>query len=112
MKLSDLEPSFLTVIEPGKVHQMTSDLVDLTHGRAQGIRFLCPKCFEENGGAVGTHGVQCWFRDADVPEIEEPKPRWGMSGSSFADLTLSPSILLTSGCGWHGFVTAGAIVTC
>lgn len=35
---------------------------------AQGVRFLCPKCFAANGGKVGTHRVVCWSRSRGVPD--------------------------------------------
>lgn len=86
---------------------------------AQGITFLCPKCFAANGGSVGTHGVICWSRSRGVPEDAKPGPgRWRLDGTGFHDLTLNGdqaggggarSVLLTSGCQWHGFVTAGEV---
>ncbi len=81
---------------------------------AQGIIFLCPKCFAANGGPVGTHGVLCWFKDRGVPDEAVPGPaRWIATGVGYADLTLAPSILLTgAGCAWHGFVTNGEVTSC
>ena len=83
-----------------------------TMEEAEGVRFLCPLCFHRNGGAVGTHAVICW--GPTVPAAIEPGPgRWTLAGTSIADLTLngalgkSRSVLLTSGCGWHGYVTNG-----
>lgn len=78
---------------------------------ADGVWFLCPKCFSANGGEVGTHMVGCWFV-GKVPDWVEPNPgRWNPSGTGLADLTFVPpgaiSVLLTSGCGWHGFVKDG-----
>src|ERR1700743_1835317 len=83
-----------------------------TLAEADGIFFLCPKCFAENKGNIGTHGVICWFV-GKVPEHAEPKPgRWNPSGSGYDDLTfVAPgafSVLLTSGCNWHGFVKQGS----
>lgn len=104
MHLADLEPSFLTVVEPGKRYQHHDDMA-----AAQGVCFLCPACFRANGGAEGTHAVFVWFRDRGVPEDEVPVPRWEVTGTGYADLTLSPSIHITRGCGWHGFVRGGAI---
>lgn len=95
----------MRIEKPGKLYQQVDDLE-----AAQGIRFLCPACFEANGGPVGTHVVLCWFRDKGVPTEEVPKPgRWAVSGTCFDDLSLSPSVLITSGCRWHGFVRNGAI---
>ena len=80
---------------------------------ADGVMFLCPKCFAENGGPVGTHRVICWFVGKVSDEID-PKPgRWTPRGTSLVDLTFVPStgrshsVLLTGGCKWHGFVTNG-----
>lgn len=79
-----------------------------------GLMFLCPKCFVENGGPVGTHSVICWFVGR-VPDEVDPKPgRWTPQGTSMSDLTFVPSagrtqsVLLTGGCGWHGFVVDGS----
>lgn len=84
---------------------------------AHGVKFLCPKCFANNGGPVGTHSVICWSRSAGAPEDMEPKPgRWKMDGTGLRDLTLNGdqpggggarSVLLLGGCGWHGFINAG-----
>lgn len=85
---------------------------------AQGISFLCPKCFAENKGPRGTHSVICWSRSRGVPEDATPGPgRWKLDGTSFDDLTLNAdppstarSVQLTGGCGWHGFITNGEAI--
>ena len=78
---------------------------------ADGVEFLCPKCFKTNGGRIGTHAVICW-RPRVPPEVD-PKPgRWEFQGTSLDDLTLvagSSSVLLHGGCGAHFFVRGGAI---
>ena len=81
---------------------------------ADGVEFLCPKCFKINGGRVGTHAVICWR--PRVPADVDPKPgRWEFLGTNLDDLTLvagSSSILLPAGedgCGAHFFVRSGAI---
>jgi len=105
VKLIDLEPQFLAV-EDEKV----SRHVD-TFAEADGIMFVCPKCFTEKGERAGVHSVICWFtnRPRVLPE-RNPKPgRWPASGTGYADLTLTSSVLLTSGCGWHGYVTNGEV---
>ncbi len=77
-----------------------------TFDDAQGVFFLCPKCYAANGGSVGTHAVICWSPKA--PATIPPGPaRWTMTGTGLDDLSLSPSVQLTSGCMWHGFVTDG-----
>jgi hypothetical protein len=81
---------------------------------ADGIMFLCPKCYAANGSSRGTHRVLCWFR-GKVPDTLDPKPgRWTPSGTGLSDLTFIPgappmavSVLLTSGCGWHGHIVNG-----
>lgn len=101
MKLIDLEPELLVIEEPGKLYSKTTDLA-----LADGIHFLCPKGCD--------HYVGVWFRDRKATPTEEPGPaRWAVSGSSLADLTLSPSINLTGpGCGWHGWIRNGEVTSC
>jgi hypothetical protein len=141
MKLTELEPRFLryeqrldtwTVVdrqpdrEKGETcesvphHQVTGmrtfwPIVD-TLAAAQGVEFLCPKCFAANGGAVGTHAVICWSRSRGIPDAASPGPgRWRLTGTGFGDLSLmeepgqSRSVLLLGGCAWHGFVTNGDV---
>lgn len=111
MRLTDLEPEFYKIIEPGKLWGRVDTLAE-----AQGIQFLCPKCFAENGGPVGTHVVACWFTNRGVSADEHPKPgRWNVSGTGFHDLSFTPpgahSIQITGGCNWHGFLENGEIRT-
>jgi hypothetical protein len=83
---------------------------------ADGIRFLCPKCFTFNGGPVGTHSVICWFVGR-VPDNLSPQPgRWTPAGTGIDDLTFVPgtpprqvSVQLEGGCGMHGVVIGGTI---
>jgi hypothetical protein len=135
VKLSDLEPQFIryvlnkdvpveVAVDPANYPEGGTKMVSrdqVCHARtdkideAQGIRFLCPKCFEANGGPVGTHVVICWSRSRGVPDSAEPGPgRWTLDGTGLADLTLngdgsSRSVLLLGGCGWHGFITNGEV---
>jgi len=106
MRLLDLEPQFLAVEEPGRTYRHVDTIEE-----ADGVQFLCPKCFKANGGAVGTHSVQCW--SPKVSPTETPGPgRWNLLGTGLHDLTLqagSSSVLLTSGCRWHGFVRNGEV---
>lgn len=100
----------MRIIEPGKLYRHDVDALS----DAQGVLFLCPKCFVANGGPVGTHSVLCWFLGRGVLDTEEPKPgRWNALGTGLSDLTLqagSSSILLTGeGCKWHGFIRGGEV---
>ena len=82
---------------------------------AQGVEFLCPKCFQENKGPVGTHYCMVTFQGRGVPDEQgshtaEGRPvRWVVTGTSLEDLTMTPSILLVGGCNWHGFITNGNV---
>lgn len=115
MRLSlsgDLHAKFIKVVEPGRSRREVETIAE-----AQGVQFLCPKCFATNGGARGTHSVVCWSRSRGVAEEESPGPgRWTLEGTGLEDLTLNGdqaggggarSALLTAGCGWHGFINAG-----
>lgn len=105
MRLRELQARFL------KLEDAHSYLMVERLGEADGVIFLCPKCYTANGGSAGTHSVICWFAGR-VPDDLGPKPgRWNPSGTGLDDLTFVPpgavSVLLTSGCGWHGFVKDG-----
>lgn len=106
MRLLDLDPEFLTVDIETKIMTIVDNIE-----KAQGVNFLCPKCFVDNEGEVGTHRVICW--NSSVPQEVYPVPgRWEMEGSGFNDLTLkagSSSVLLTGGCAAHFFITNGDI---
>jgi hypothetical protein len=108
MKLRDLNAQLIWKLSDRGSYW--TDCSDIT--QAQGIVFLCPKCFIANSGPIGTHSVICWFKNRGVPDGMHPKPgRWNPSGTGLDDLTFVPpgavSVLLTGGCGWHGFVTKG-----
>lgn len=122
MKLSDLNATFLGDVQTdGSCKQQ--DGID----GAQGVMFQCPKCaagkqVEEIDGrrcVPGVHHIICWFRNPrnaqPVPDWLDPKPgRWYFKGNSLEDLTFTGpgmcSVLLTSGCGWHGHVRRGEAV--
>jgi hypothetical protein len=108
MRLVDLEPRFLKILDSG-CYRMVDALEE-----ADGLDFLCPLCFTTNSGRVGTHHVICWR--PHVPQTTNPIPgRWEFKGTGYGDLTLvagSSSILLMSGCRWHGYITNGEVLTC
>lgn len=107
MRLRDLDAEFIRTTGEKSFRR-----VDML-AEAEGVMFLCPLCFKTNGGPVGTHRVICWT-PAVGPE-RQPRPgRWSLHGTSIDDLTLNGSVpggarsvLLTDGCGWHGFITNG-----
>lgn len=100
MRLTELDAHLLRAVD-----DRTDTRVD-TLAEAQGVCFQCPKCCH-NGG----HYVLCWFKDRGIPDDKVPGPgRWTPTGTCIADLSLTPSVLLSgAGCGWHGFVTNGDV---
>src|SRR5437870_2898130 len=129
MKLTDLDPQFvryeghyedwevvdgdpLTWHERGCPTKMKSGnreykiFVSELHD-AQGIIFICPKC--------RGHSCEVTFADKDVPDwmgshnSGGKAVRWNPSGMDYASLTIIPSILLESGCNWHGYITNGEV---
>jgi|SRR6478736_8270395 len=103
--LSELDAVFVT-------HTPTGFYCDRSFGEAQGILFLCPSCYRKNGNSdIGVHSVLVWFKDRGVPDTAEPLARWQLSGTSMADVTITPSINLAtdehSRDEWHGYVTNG-----
>lgn len=117
MKLIDLKPQFIRYKTVGAyIYHVKVDKLE----EAQGIRFLCPLCYQKNGGIAGTHSVICWSRSRGVPEEAQPSPgRWSLVGTGIHDLTLNGdavggggarSVQLLGGCSWHGFVTNGEVI--
>ena len=109
MRLRELEAKFLRR-EDNQHFIYVSTLAE-----ADGIKFLCPKCFKTNNGVVGTHAIICW--SPKVPQDTVPTPgRWELQGTGIDDLTLvagSSSVLLTGdGCKAHFFVRNGDIIDC
>ena len=114
-KLRELEATFIRYeLRDGRIYHVEVETLD----EAQGVEFLCPKCFAANNGPVGTHVVICWSRSRGVPDDASPGPgRWKLCGTSLDDLTLNAdppsvarSVQLNGGCGWHGFINSGDAV--
>ena len=100
-----------------------------TLAEADGLWFQCPKCASDRGGAdaverfdahegwpdsrgvPGAHYVLCWFVGRVADDVAPVPGRWNPSGTGLDDLTFvgpgAVSVLLTGGCGWHGFVRDG-----
>lgn len=107
MKLAELRPQFIALQDPRHWRHVESIIA------ADGIVFLCPKCFAANGReAHGTHSVVCWT--PGVPHELQPGPgRWAFEGTGYGDLSLvagSSSVALTGGCEAHFFVRAGEVI--
>lgn len=105
MRLIELEPTFI------RFEGLDSFWRDVEFSVADGISFLCPLCYVANNGIVGTHSIIVLFTRCN-PAIMPTWHRWDMNGSKFDDLTISPSIRITVGCNWHGFIRNGEIVNC
>jgi uncharacterized protein DUF6527 len=97
MKLRDLDAKF--------VHSTAQGWRDVdTFAEADGVLFDCPEC--------GGHKVIVFSTDAPVELAAAPNgKRWTLSGTSLDDLTIIPSIQLTSGCMWHGIVQKGEVLS-
>jgi hypothetical protein len=118
--LTDLEPRFIryggavacdyrpgtAIIEPGA--KFTLVKVD-SLSEAQGIKFQCPTCKIDYPGE-GFHKIILPFRGRGVAAEINGGHTWEVSGSSYGDLTLKPSVNAAGGaCRWHGFVTNGEV---
>lgn len=78
--LRELQASFVRLVPDAELppeqqgHQVWERIGD-DRLHADGVDFLCPVCFEKNGGVEGTHGIVCWF--PHVSQAIHPGPgRW------------------------------------
>lgn len=95
MLLTDLEPQLVKAVSETRWQHVD------TLAEADGVHFTCPKCRD--------HELLVWFSGRDVPQALEPAARWSASGKSLHDLTLWPSVNVTSGCCAHFFLTDGRV---
>jgi hypothetical protein len=57
-----------------------------------------------------THFLGVWFAnpiDGKGSYENGSGHRWQRDGDTFETLSITPSIQIVDGCGWHGFVTKG-----
>jgi hypothetical protein len=110
MKLTDLEPQFLKIVDEKNYRHV--DLI----AEADGVMFLCPKCYMQKGFTrVGVHSILCWR--PHVPQTHRPTPgRWEFTGTGYDDLSLvagsSGVKLPDEGCAAHFHVRNGEITDC
>jgi len=110
VRLIDLDATFIAGPAAGEGHRRVATMAE-----AQGLLFQCPACAQgkeraELDGrrvAVGAHYVRVWFSSRGAPYDATPLPRWLASGTNLDDLTLAPSIAISGGCRWHGYVRNG-----
>lgn len=108
MKLLDLKPEWLRCDSPRSFTHVP------TMAEGDGIIFLCPKCWMDNGGRrEGVHSVICWR--PNVAQDVSPIPgRWDWQGTGFEDLTLvasssSVELLGEGSCRAHFWIRNGEI---
>lgn len=139
MKLAELKPQFFRhAVEaagpelgrpmPDGTTQWGGFPTDVFHNtdnlaEADGITFLCPKCFASNAGPIGTHSIMIFFEGGKAPphlgtNKDGQTVRWRVTGTGYGDLVTVPSILQQAGCQWHGYIGGsggecpGDVVTC
>jgi hypothetical protein len=108
MKLIDLNPTWASSGGEGvsRVDPATGEHVPVPERHGIGVIFDCP-CGCDNplfipfrnplDGGEGEYGQGGWQRERD----------------NFYNMSLTPSILRREkdGCGWHGFITNGEVIT-
>lgn len=106
MRLTDLHPQFFGAGGPGISHADGSP-VPLREG--VGLLFDCPCGCAMPCAVMFTNPL-----DGGPALTEDERHFWSRTGDTFETLTLTPSILRSpdkGGCGWHGYITDGVIVT-
>jgi hypothetical protein len=108
MKLVDLHPQFLGA---GGEGIFNADGTPATPREGVGVIFDCP-C-----GQYKEEWQRCYVpfsNPLDGGPVFDERQGWQRTGETFDTLTLTPSILRNKdrgGCGWHGFITNGDIIT-
>ena len=103
MKLTDLNPHFIGSGGEG-VYDKDGNPVPERHG--VGIVFDCP-C----GGDC--HAMYIPFTNPlDGGPPRDAKTTWNRTGTTFDDLSLTPSIQRLDNCKWHGYITNGQATNC
>lgn len=106
MRLTELGPNWVGAGGEG-ISDKDGNPVPARHG--VGVAFDCP-C------GCGTHCYVPFANPLDGgPTLQSERLGWQRTGETFETLTLTPSILRSKehgGCGWHGFVTNGEVISC
>ncbi len=94
-KLTDLNPVLLSAGGSG-IYNTDGSAVPARSGVA--LQCDCP-C----GCGTRIH-VDFWNPLDGGPPLDAARPRWHRSGDTFDTMVLTPSILRTEGCRWHGYL--------
>lgn len=102
--LVELNPVFVGAGGPG-ISNRRGNLVEERHG--VGLSFDCPCGCKARVYVPFTNPL-----DGKAPVFAE-YPTWERTGKTLRNLSLTPSILRSApyGCGWHGYVTDGKVLT-
>lgn len=73
-----------------------------------GLSFDCPHCRKERLG-VSFHHKGFELMEDKIIRAHSDQHIWEMTGSTFEDLTLSPSVDASKFGHWHGFIIAGEV---
>lgn len=117
MKLTELNPQWL-----GAGSEGISDAAGnpVPYRRGVGLTFDCPcaSCTEkrkQDPESAFYHSVVVMFQNPlDGQPFGGEHAYWKREGDTFETLTLTPSILKNperGGCGWHGWVKNGEVLT-
>lgn len=105
--LRTLEAAFVKRCVEPEGWQVVDDSKD-----ADGVAFMCPRCWRENGGPCGTHSMLCWFVGRVPNELSPGPGRWVINpGATIDSLTFIGPDSKSIACGkhWHGFIVDGRI---
>lgn len=112
MKLIELNPQWMNAGGEGvsQLDPATGAYVPAPLRTGVGILLDCPcgKCLEEH------QRLYVPF-DVALDGTTGTDRGWHRVGDTFETLTLTPSILRNphrGGCGWHGFITNGEVISC
>lgn len=105
MRLTDLNPRW---VGHGGNGYLDKDRQPVPWRHGVGVSFECPcgcdqRCFVNFKNPID-----------GGPHVDCSGPFWQRTGETFETLTLAPSILrdrAKGGCGWHGFIREGQIIS-
>ena len=81
---------------------------DSRHG--MGITFECPHCRTQRLGVWFVNPIDGGPKEHELIEDHHMGgPEWTRTGTTFDDLSLSPSIDASAFGHWHGYITNGSI---